>query len=147
MAQALAQTANRAQNAGASFKELAAATSYGTSTFGSASEAASAYVMMMTRLSAQSKNEYNPSVVGATKALQNLAKSHEMNALLTSLLGKRQASLAKVFVQGAADIKQMQGGLDDEASAAKTLGIGMAVRWSWRSCWTISRTATESSSA
>ena len=121
MAQALAQTANRAQNAGVSFKELAAATSYGTSTFGSASEAASAYVMMMTRLSAQSKNEYNPSVVGATKALQNLAKSHEMNALLTSLLGKRQASLAKVFVQGAADIKQMQGGLDDEASAAKTL--------------------------
>lgn len=121
MAQALAQTANRAQNAGVSFKELAAATSYGTSTFGSASEAASAYVMMMTRLSAQSKNEYNPSVVGATKALQNLAKSHEMNALLTSLLGKRQASLAKVFVQGAADIKQMQGGLDNEASAAKTL--------------------------
>lgn len=121
MAQALAQTANRAQNAGVYFKELAAATSYGTSTFGSASEAASAYVMMMTRLSAQSKNEYNPSVVGATKALQNLAKSHEMNALLTSLLGKRQASLAKVFVQGAADIKQMQGGLDDEASAAKTL--------------------------
>ena len=121
MAQALAQTANRAQNAGVSFKELAAATSYGTSTFGSASEAASAYVMMMTRLSAQSKNEYNPSVVGATKALQNLAKSHEMNALLTSLLGKRQASLAKIFVQGAADIKQMQGGLDDEASAAKTL--------------------------
>jgi DNA repair exonuclease SbcCD ATPase subunit len=121
MAQALAQTANRAQNAGVSFKELAAATSYGTSTFGSASEAASAYVMMMTRLSAQSKNEYNPSVVGATKALQNLAKSHEMNALLTSLLGKRQASLSKVFVQGAANIKQMQQGLDDETSAAKTL--------------------------
>ena len=121
MAQALAQTANRAQNAGVSFKELAAATTYGTSAFGSASEAANAYVMMMTRLSTQSKSEYNPTVVGATKALQNLAKSHEMNATLTSLLGKRQASLAKVFVQGAANIKQMQGGLDDEASAAKTL--------------------------
>ena len=121
MAQALAQTANRAQNAGVSFKELAAATTYGTSAFGSASEAANAYVMMMTRLSTQSKSEYNPTVVGATEALQNLAKSHEMNATLTSLLGKRQASLAKVFVQGAASIKQMQGGLDDEASAAKTL--------------------------
>ena len=121
MAQALAQTANRAQNAGVSFKELAAATTYGTSTFGSASEAANAYVMMMTRLSTQSKNEYNPTVVGATKALQNLAKSQNMNATLTSLLGKRQASLAKVFVQGAADIQKMQGGLDDEASAARTL--------------------------
>lgn len=121
MAQALAQTANRAQNAGISFKELAAATSYGTSTFGSASEAANTYAMMMQRLSAQGKNEYNPSVVGATKALQNLAKSHEMNALLTSLLGKRQASLAKVFVQGAADIEKMQEGLDNETSAAKTL--------------------------
>lgn len=121
MAQALAHAANRAQNAGVSFKELAAATTYGTSTFGSASEAANAYVMMMTRLSTQSKNEYNPTVVGATKALQNLAKSQNMNATLTSLLGKRQASLAKVFVQGAANIKQMQGGLDDEASAARTL--------------------------
>lgn len=121
MAQALSQAANRAQNAGISLRELAAATTYGTNTFGSASEAANAYVMMMTRLSAQSKNEYNPSVVGATKALQNLAKSHEMNALLTNLLGKRQASLAKVFVQGAADIEKMQEGLDDEASAAKTL--------------------------
>ena len=121
MAQALAQTANRAQNAGISFKELAAATSYGTSTFGSASEAANTYAMMMQRLSAQGKNEYNPSVVGATKALQNLAKSHEMNALLTSLLGKRQASLAKVFVQGAADIEKMQEGLDNETSAEKTL--------------------------
>lgn len=67
MAQALAQTANRAQNAGISFKEFAAATSYGTSTFGSASEAANTYAMMMQRLSAQGKNEYNPSVVGATK--------------------------------------------------------------------------------
>lgn len=121
MAQALSQAANRAQNAGVSLRELAAATTYGTNTFGSASEAANAYVMMMTRLSAQSKNEYNPSVVGATKALQNLAKSHEMNALLTSLLGKRQASLAKVFVQGAADIEKMQEGLDNETSAAKTL--------------------------
>lgn len=121
MAQAIAQNANRAQNAGISLKELIAATAQGASTFGSASEAASTYVMMMTRLSTQSKNEYNPTVVGATKALQNLAKSQNMNATLTSLLGKRQASLAKVFVQGAADIKQMQGGLDDEASAARTL--------------------------
>ena len=121
MAQALAQAANRAQNAGISFKELAAATTYGTSTFGSASEAANTYVMMMTRLSTQSKNEYNPTVVGATKALQNLAKSQNMNNTLTSLLGKRHASLAKIFVQNAADIAKMKDGLDDEASAAAAL--------------------------
>lgn len=121
MAQALASSANRAQNAGISFKELAAAAAYGASTFGSASEAASTYVMMMTRLSAQSKNEYNPAVVGATKALENLSKSNELNNTLTSLLGKRYASLAKVFVQNAAAIAKMKDGLDDEASAAATV--------------------------
>ncbi len=121
IAQALASSANRAQNAGISLKELAAATAYGASTFGSASSAASTYVMMMTRLSAQSKNEYNPSVVGATKALENLAKSNELNSLLTQLLGKRQASLAKVFVQNADAIGQMRDGLNDTASAAKSV--------------------------
>lgn len=121
MAQALASSANRAQNAGISFKELAAATAYGASTFGSASEAASTYVMMMTRLSAQSKNEYNPAVVGATKALENLSKSNELNNTLTSLLGKRYASLAKVFVQNADAIAKMKDGLDNEASAAATV--------------------------
>ena len=121
MAQALASSANRAQNAGISFKELAAAAAYGASTFGSASEAASTYVMMMTRLSAQSKNEYNPAVVGATKALENLSKSNELNNTLTLLLGKRYASLAKVFVQNADAIAKMKDGLDNEASAAATV--------------------------
>lgn len=121
MAQTLASTANRAQNAGISLKELAAAAAYGKRTFGSANEAASSYVMMMTRLSTQAKNEYNPAVVGATKALSNLAKSQELNDTLTSLLGKRQASLAKVFVQNAAAITKMRDGLDNEASAAATV--------------------------
>lgn len=121
MAQTLASTANRAQNAGISLKELAAAAAYGKRTFGSANEAASSYVMMMTRLSTQAKNEYNPAVVGATKALSNLAKSQDLNDTLTSLLGKRQASLAKVFVQNAAAITKMRDGLDNEASAAATV--------------------------
>ena len=118
MTQALSSYANRAQNAGASLKEFAAATAYGSSTFGSASEAASTYVMMLTRLASQSKNEYNPAVVGVTKALENLSKSNELNNTLTTLLGKRQASLAKVFVQNAAAIAKMKDGLDNEASAA-----------------------------
>ena len=118
MAQTLSSYANRAQNAGASLKEFAAATAYGSSTFGSASEAASTYVMMLTRLASQSKNEYNPAVVGVTKALENLSKSNELNNTLTTLLGKRQASLAKVFVQNAAAIAKMKDGLDNEASAA-----------------------------
>ena len=121
MAQALASTANRAQNAGISLKELAAAAAYGKSTFGSASEAASSYVMMMQYLSRQSNNEFNPAVVGATKALENLHKAGKMNATLTSLIHGRNASLAKVFVQNAAAIAKMKDGLDDEASAAATV--------------------------
>lgn len=118
MAQALASSANRAQNVGISFKELAAATAFSTSTFGSASEAANAYIMMMQSLSRQSKDEFNPTVVGSTKALENLAKSGKMNATLTSLIHGRNASLAKVFVQNAAAIAKMKYELDDEASAA-----------------------------
>ena len=121
MAQALASTANRAQNAGISLKELAAAAAYGKRTFGSASEAASSYVMMMQYLSRQSKNEFNPAVVGATKALENLHKSGKMNETLTSLIHGRQASLAKVFVQNADAISKMKDGLDNEASAAATV--------------------------
>ena len=121
MAQALASSANRAQNAGISFKELAAATAYGTSTFGSASEAAYSYIMMMQSLSRQSKSEFNPTVVGATKALENLYKSGKMNATLTSLIHGRNASLAKVFVQNAAAIAKMKDGLDNKASAAATV--------------------------
>lgn len=121
MAQALASTANRAQNAGISLKELAAAAAYGKRTFGSASEAASSYVMMMQYLSRQSKNEFNPAVVGATKALENLHKAGKMNETLTSLIHGRQASLAKVFVQNADAISKMKDGLDNEASAAATV--------------------------
>ena len=121
LAQALASSANRAQNAGISFKELAAATAYGASTFGSASEAAYSYIMMMQSLSRQSKSEFNPTVVGATKALENLYKSGKMNATLTSLIHGRNASLAKVFVQNAAAIAKMKDGLDDETSAAATV--------------------------
>lgn len=121
MAQALASSANRAQNAGISFKELAAATAYGTSTFGSASEAAYSYIMMMQSLSRQSNSEFNPTVVGATKALENLYKSGKMNATLTSLIHGRNASLAKVFVQNADAIAKMKDDLDNEASAAATV--------------------------
>lgn len=121
MAQALASSANRAQNAGISLKELAAAAAYGKRTFGSASEAASSYVMMMQYLSRQSKNEFNPAVVGATKALENLHKAGKMNETLTSLIHGRQASLAKVFVQNADAISKMKDGLDNEASAAATV--------------------------
>ena len=121
IAQALATTANRAQNAGVGFRELAAATAYGASACGSASNAASTYVMLMTRLSTQSKKEYNPAVVGATAALNNLAKSSNMNATLVSLLGKRQASTAKTFVQGASAIEQLRDKLDNAASAAASL--------------------------
>lgn len=121
MAQALASSANRAQNAGISLKELAAAAAYGRRTFGSASEAASSYVMMMQYLSRQSKNEFNPAVVGATKALENLHKAGKMNDTLTSLIHGRQASLAKVFVQNADAISKMTANLDNEASAAATV--------------------------
>lgn len=121
MAQTLASTANRAQNAGISLKELAAAAAYGKRTFGSASEAASSYVMMMQYLSRQSKDEFNPAVVGATKALENLHKAGKMNETLTSLIHGRQASLAKVFVQNADAISKMKDGLDNQASAAATV--------------------------
>ena len=121
MAQAIASSANRAAMLGISVKELAAATAKGTTSFGNASSAASTYIMMMDRLSHQSKNEFNPTVVGATKALDNLGKQKNINAILTSLLGKRQATLARVFVENATEINNATDALSNHEAAEKAL--------------------------
>lgn len=121
MAQALASNAPRAKALGITLTELAGAVSYGSSTFGSASAAASTYTMMMDRLSHQSKDKFNPTVVGATNALIALSKEKNTNAILTQLLGKRQATLAKVFVESADAIVKNNAGLNDHEKAAKAV--------------------------
>lgn len=121
LAQAISSSANRAAQAGANLREFTSAVAYSAGSFGSASSAASTYTMMLQRLSSQSKNEYNPSVVGATKALENLSKSQNLNDTLTKLLGKRQASLAKIFVQNASAIDDMKKKLDNVEVAMKVV--------------------------
>lgn len=119
LAQAISSSANRAAQSGANIKEFTSAVAYTAGTFGNASSAASTYTMMLQRLSAQSKNEYNPSVVGASKALENLSKSQTLNDTLTGLLGKRQAALAKIFVKNASSIKEMEEKLKNLEAATK----------------------------
>ena len=121
MAQALASNAPRAKALGITLTELAGAVSYGSSIFGSASAAASTYTMMMDRLSHQSKDKFNPTVVGATNALTALSKEKNTNAILTQLLGKRQATLAKVFVESADAIAKNNTSLNDHEKATKAV--------------------------
>ena len=115
---ALQGSGTRAAQAGVSFRELAAATSYASANYNSASTAASQYVMMMTRLSAQQKDEYNPSVVGSTTALQNLHAAMERGEDISSLFGKRLFTQARYFIDNAEAIAQFSDGLDN--STAKT---------------------------
>ena len=121
MAQAISSSASRAAQGYATMKDFVAAVAYSSSQFQSASAAASTYTMMMQRLASSTKKEYNPSVVGASKALENLSKSKNVNATLTALLGKRQAQMAKIFVKNADAINNLKDKLDDEASAMKVV--------------------------
>lgn len=121
MAQAISSSASRAAQGYATMKDFVAAVAYSSSQFQSASAAASTYTMMMQRLASSTKKEYNPSVVGASKALENLSKAKNVNATLTALLGKRQAQMAKIFVKNADAINNLKDKLDDEASAMKVV--------------------------
>ena len=118
---ALQGSGTRAAQAGVSFRELAAATSYASANYNSASTAASQYVMMMTRLSAQQKDEYNPSVVGSTTALQNLHAAMERGEDISSLFGKRLFTQARYFIDNAEAIAQFSDGLDDNTAKTNAL--------------------------
>ena len=121
LAQAISSSASRAAQSGATLEEFASAVAYSSASLGGASTAASTYTMLLQRLSSQSNNNFNPAVVGATKALENLAKSNKLNDTLTELLGKRQGKLARVFVENVSAINDMKNGLDDANAAMKVV--------------------------
>lgn len=112
MMSALQGTGQRAKQMGTSFKEMAAVIAMSSQNFPSASSAASSYLMVLQRLSRQTKDEYNPLVVGATKALENLNKAHLSGAQIQKMFGVRIANQARYFIDNASAISKYSQGLD-----------------------------------
>lgn len=121
MISALKSSGQRAKQMGTSFKEMAAVIAMSSQNFPSASSAASSYLMVLQRLSRQTKDEYNPLVVGATKALENLNKAHLSGAQIQKMFGVRIANQARYFIENANSISKYSQDLDSAEGKNKAL--------------------------
>lgn len=121
MATALLSSGQRAKQMGTSFSEMAAVVSMSSQNFPSASAAASSYLMVLQRLSNQTKKEYNPLVVGSVKALENLNKAQLTGKEIQKMFGVRIANQARYFIQNADAIAKYENGLDSATGKQKAL--------------------------
>ena len=119
--QALTSSGARVNMNGASFKEYAAAISLTSSQYGSASQAASAYQRILQRLSTETNDNFNPKVVGVTKAFQNLKQEMEKGTDLSKKFGKMVWSQAQYFIKNADAIAEYTDKLDDATGKENAL--------------------------
>ena len=122
MMQALMSSAPRANAAGVSLKELASILAVGSKAFGSVSTASSNLSMILMRLSQDTiPQQFNPSIVGATTALQNLNEYVKNGGNLQTYLGARAAKNGLIFVENADQIAELTGRLDDNSVVQQEL--------------------------
>jgi len=104
MISALVSSGAKVRLNGSTFKEYAAAVSLTSAQYGGASQAASAYQLILQKLSTETNNNFNPKVVGVTKAFQNLHKAMENGEDLHKKFGTRLWSQAQYFIKNANEI-------------------------------------------
>ena len=112
MISALVSSGAKVRLNGSTFKEYAAAVSLTSSQYGGASQAASAYQLILQKLSTETNNNFNPKVVGVTKAFQNLHKAMEKGEDLHKKFGTRLWSQAQYFIKNADEIANYTEKLD-----------------------------------
>lgn len=112
MISALVSSGAKVRLNGSTFKEYAAAVSLTSSQYGSASQAASAYQLVLQKLSTETNSNFNPKVVGVTKAFQNLHKAMEKGDDLHKKFGTRLWSQAQYFIKNADEIANYTNKLD-----------------------------------
>lgn len=112
MISALVSSGAKVNQNGSTFKEYAAAVSLTSSQYGGASQAASAYQLILQKLSTETNSNFNPKVVGVTKAFQNLHKAMEKGEDLHKKFGTRLWSQAQYFVKNADEIANYTEKLD-----------------------------------
>lgn len=119
--QSLTSSGARINQNGASLKEYAAAVSLASAQYGGASQAASAYQRILQRLSTETNDNFNPKVVGATKAFQNLQKEMENGTDLSAKFGKMIWSQAQYFIKNADAIAEYTDKLDSATGKENAL--------------------------
>lgn len=121
LAQALVASGARANMNGATLKEYAAAISLASAQYGGASQAASAYQRILQKLSTETNDNYNPKVVGATKAFQNLREAMESGENMSKRFGKLLWSQAQYFIMNSDEIANYTENLDDATGKQNAL--------------------------
>lgn len=83
------------------------------------SEAGTQMASVLSKLAASTVSKYNPSVVGATKAIDNLAKSNMSYAQLIKMFGPESAKFMATLINQNDVVQKLSGNLYDVGNAQK----------------------------
>lgn len=120
MASALESAGANASSYGVSFRDIASVIGYSSNNFGSASQAASKFNMVLMTMSGLQK-EYNPRLVGLVQALENLKAAYDSGERVQDKFMKRTQAAAMYFIQNADAIAKYSKSLDDNKAKNELL--------------------------
>lgn len=100
MADAISSAGSTASLYGVSFKEMASLIGFSSGQFGGAQKAASKFSMLLMSMS-KMQDDYNPSVVGMIKALQNLKDAYDRGEHVENKFMARNRKAAMYFIKNA----------------------------------------------
>lgn len=120
MADAISSAGSTAALYGVSFKEMATLIGYSSNQFGGAQKAASKFSMLLMSMS-KMQDQYNPSIVGMVKALQNLKDAYDRGEHVENKFMARQRSIAMYFIKNADAIAQYNKGISSNAAKQELL--------------------------
>lgn len=118
-AEALRTSGVAAKAAGLSFEELNGAIQVLSTVGIKASEAGTALRNILIRMSTQTKKEFNPAIVGFSKALRNVEKSSISTADATELFGLRAVNAGRALVAAS---KEQKVATDQSTASNKAAG-------------------------
>lgn len=115
--QALEKVGTVASNAGLSFEETNAAIQAMANVSLKGSEAGTGFRGVLLKLSTQTRDEFNPEIVGFTKAIQNLAAANLTTSEKTKLFGLESITAANALIKEADNLETLTGKLTDTNTA------------------------------
>jgi TP901 family phage tail tape measure protein len=107
VSQALKMSGAVAAGVGVSFEEATAAIEALAAVGVKGAEAGTGFRAVLLKLSTQSRDEFNPEIVGLAKALQNLEAANLTTAQATKLFGLESITAGTALVKGAAQVEEL----------------------------------------
>ena len=116
-AQAMKVAGTVASNAGLSFEQTNAAIQALAKVSLKGSQAGTGLRGVLLKLSTQSRDKFNPEIVGFTQAIQNLSKAHLTTAEKSKLFGQESITAANALIQEAGSLDTLTQKLTGTATA------------------------------